>query len=265
MGIYDALTNEQGGDDPYRESMCEIIRGIVISNYDEEQKGKIRVKLEQYDDAANETAWIPMLSHYAGNAYGTYFLPEEGDEVLIAYINGNPRDGVVLGSMWGEKNLMPEDAPTEKNTIKKLLTRGGHTLIFDDEEDKGGITVKTKKELTMTLLDEEEIITIQDKDGKNLLQIDAANSVINITSDSDINISAKSAINITGDDADIKIEGKDISISGKNVKIEAQTEFKASGQNVKLEGQDLSMKGDTGAKLESSAMLTLKGSMTKIN
>ena len=265
MALYDELLSPGGKRSPYEDEPYTLAAGVVIANYEDENKGMVRVQLEQYDKEANETQWLPVASFHAGKEYGAFFLPEVGDEVIVAYLNNNPNAGVVIGSLWGEKNTMPADAPTEKNSIKKIITKAGHQLFFDDEESKGGITVKTKKELTLTLLDEKEVVTITDKDGKNLIEMDMQNGKISIKADSEINIEAKKTINIKGSNAAINIEGKDVSIKGKNVTIEAQMALKEKGQDVKLEGQQVAITGQAGAKVESSAMLTLKGSMTKIN
>lgn len=254
MDLYDELLKSK--PDVF-EDRYELTTGVVKSNYDEKFKGKVQVMLDYFDKTANESEWLPVASSYAGKGYGSYFLPEVNDQVLIAYINGDPHTGIVIASLWNPANTHPDNTVNDKNNIKKIITKAGHQIFFDDEDKKGGITVKTKKELQILIQDENEIITIKDKDNKNLITIDSKNGKIEVKADKEIHING-------GNKVPVKIDGSDITINGKNIKLNAQSGIDIKGQQIQIDGQSIKAKGsDVG--VESSGMLKLKGSITQIN
>ena len=72
--------------------------------------------------------------------FGTAFYPEVGDEVIVSFMNEDPRFPVVLGSVYSAK-LAPAYPPDKKNKIKGLKTRSKMELTFDDEDKI--VTIKT--------------------------------------------------------------------------------------------------------------------------
>lgn len=239
----------------------ELSIGVVLANYDKDNTGKLKVKLQLADASGNEILWLPVLSPYAGGGYGLYCLPEKDDSVIVGFINGDPRSGVVLGSLWTKKNALPADCGDEKNEVKKLIVKNGHHIVFDDKE-KGGLSVKTKAGLEITLSDENENVIVKDKNGKNKVTVNAKDGKVQLDADSDIVIKAGKSITLDGD----------ITLKGKNITLDASAALALKGKDTKLDGSTVKINGTAstdvkGAKVnvESSAILTLKGSMTKIN
>jgi uncharacterized protein (DUF2345 family) len=114
--------------------------------------------------------------------------------------------------------------------------------------------------MKMTLEDEKQLISIQDEKGDNIIQIDSKNKKIIIK--------AKEAITLdAGGKAVLELDGKGDKavLKAGDIQIEAKQGLKLKGQNFNGEGNSVSLKGTASFKVESSAMLELKGSMTKIN
>ena len=47
------------------------------------------------------------LDGVSGGARGAYFVPEVGDEVLVAFASGTPRQPYVVGGLWSGKDKPP--------------------------------------------------------------------------------------------------------------------------------------------------------------
>ena len=203
--------------------------GVVTQlENDPDGEDRILVKMPLISNAA-KGIWARIATLDAGKERGTFFRPEIGDEVILGFVNDDPRDAVVLGMLHSSKNAAPVKAKDD-NHIKGLVTRSKMKVMFDDE--KKIITIETPAGNKVVISEDEKSITTKDQNG-------------NESKMSDAGISVKSP-------KDIKIEATgDVSIKGNNVKIEAQMNFEA--------------KGSVGAKLEGGAQAVVKGGTVMIN
>jgi uncharacterized protein involved in type VI secretion and phage assembly len=237
----------------------DLTLGIVKENYDADNPGKLKVTLPTFADKASETAWLPVAASYAGNGYGLYIMPEKDDQVIVGFLDGDIHSGVILGSLWNKKNALPPDISNDKNDVRALITKGGHSFIVKDG-DEGHITLKSKSGHSIIISDKEKKITITTGDKKQSIELDEGAGSVSVLADKKISLIA----------GDISLEGK-IQTKGGSIKMEADNNYelkakqlKVEGSNIKLSGQSTEIKG-ANLKVESSGLLTLKGSMTKIN
>jgi uncharacterized protein involved in type VI secretion and phage assembly len=262
------LLNELLSDD-YEEQarISGITTGIVKENWNKEHQGMVKVEMYLGEQGKNVTGWIPVMSSYAGNGCGNYWLPEVGQEVVIGFHFGERNCPIVLGCLWNNKNKLPEKVANEKNTIKKFKTKGGCEVIFDDEKSKEKITVITPGKLSFTIEDEKKQIKIKDEKGENSIEMDCEKG--NIT------FQAKKKMEFKiGKDAAITLEDSGIKLKSKSITQEAQQKVSVSGQSVNLDAKsnvgiaakaNVNIEGKAGAKVNSSGLLEVKGSMVKIN
>jgi uncharacterized protein involved in type VI secretion and phage assembly len=249
--------NEKLGDFKKIEG---ITTGVVKENWEEKHPGMVKAEVFLGEKGQTLTDWIRVAQPYAGNGYGSYWLPEVGDEVVIAFNMGDINRPYVLGSLWNNKDKIPENTVAEKNHVKRIKTKGGHEIVFEEEKDKERIEIHTPKNLKMTLEDEKQLISIQDESGDNILQIDSKNKTIIIKAKESIKLDAggKSTLELDG-------KGDKAVLKAGSIEIEAKQNLKLKGQNFQGEGNSVSLKGNSDFKVESGANLALKGAMTKIN
>lgn len=193
---------------------------------DGEERIKVRIPLI---DPSAEGVWARIATLDAGASRGTVFRPEIGDEVVLGFLNDDPRNPIVLGQMHSSAKAAPIPA-ADDNNVKGLITRSGIELKFDD--DKKVITLKTPGGNSLAVSDDAQGIALEDQNGNKL------------TLDSD-GIKLESA-----SDVSIKASG-DVKIQGANVENKADAQFKAQGSG--------------GAEVSSSANTTIKGSLVQIN
>jgi len=202
---------------------------------DPDGEHRIRVRLPVVS-VSDDGVWARLATLDAGAERGTYFRPEIDDEVIVGFIDGDPRHAVVLGMLHSSAKATPEPL-SDDNNKKGYASREKLLLSFDDE--KKIIHLETPAGNKLSLTEEDGGITMQDQNGN---KIELSSDGIAIESSKDINIKAASAI---------KLEGVTIEIA-------ASSGLKASGSGT------LELKGAS-ATVEGSAVLTLSGGLVKIN
>lgn len=194
--------------------------GIVTKNDDPKNLGKIKIYYPELP-YKNETDWIRMTTFMAGSDMGGLFLPEVNDEVLVAFENGNLDCPYVIGSLWNGIEKPPE-ADNKKNNIRKIRSRSGHEIIFNDDKDckENKIEIHTNRKHKIIMDDSKgkEKIEIIDKTGSNKITIDSVKNSINIESAMNLKIKAN-VIEIEGTTSLTLKSNADLTIQGLPVKI----------------------------------------------
>lgn len=181
------------------EGVTGVAIGIVTNNEDPDGLG--RVKLEfPWRDANDESHWTRIATPMAGDEMGTFFLPEVGDEVLVAFEKGDLAHPYVLGALWSNEATPPEDNADGNNDIRQLKTRSDHVLTFDDGESDGKVEIETAAGHSIVLDDSSgsEKITIEDNAGQNTIEFDAVSGSLSISGGTSLTIEAPQ-IEISGD------------------------------------------------------------------
>jgi Rhs element Vgr protein len=200
-------------------------------------------------DANGEGIWARLSNFYSTNGAGVFFLPEVGDEVIVGFLNEDPRYPVILGSLYSSSKLKPFNGldPNQKNTTKAIVSKSKMYVEFDDENKV--FTIATPAKNTIILSEKDKQITIQDQNENSIVM---SSSGITIKSNKDINIEAMQKVNIKGTQGvTIASSGGDVATTGVNIKETAQAQFTA--------------KGNLQAEVQGGAQLTLKAAMVMIN
>jgi uncharacterized protein involved in type VI secretion and phage assembly len=212
-----------------------VVVGVVTNIQDPEKLGRVKVRFPWLSEE-DESNWARIAVLMAGKERGTFFLPEVDDEVLVAFELGDVRFPYVLGALWNGVDVPPRDNADGKNNERVIHSRSGHELIFNDEDGKEQVEIKTKGGHQLLLDDTSgsEKIVIKDKTGSNSILIDSAQNAI-------------------------AFEGQTkISLKAQQIEIEGTT-------SLKIKGMQLEISADAAATLKSSSVLTIQGSVVKIN
>lgn len=114
---------------------------MVVSNKDPEERGRIQVVCPGVGHSEKDppNVWVrPSLSG-AGLKHGDFHPPEKGDSVYVTFEQGDPnRPQMYMGGWYGKDDLHSDLAYSEKGYPERrgIITRGGHQLIFSDEDEK---------------------------------------------------------------------------------------------------------------------------------
>lgn len=202
----------------------------VVTALENDPKGEFRIKVKLPVINPNEAGlWARVAKPDAGNNRGFEFLPEVGDEVIVGFMNDDPRNPVILGTLHSSALPSPNTF-SDSNHQKALVTRSGMKISFDDE--KKIVEVSTPGGYLFHL----------DEDRQEVLLQDAGNNKILMKSDG---ITLESPGNIT-----LKATG-DLVFEGMNVTQKASAQMKIEGMS--------------GMEAKSSGITVIKGSMVQIN
>jgi uncharacterized protein involved in type VI secretion and phage assembly len=259
LNFYDELLADKAEDKTFPEVTAPgLLNAIVKDIWDEEHQGMIKVEYLMGEKDKKTSDWVRVLTNYAGNGFGNYWLPEIGTEVLVGFIHGNMNMPVVLGCFWNGTDKIPEGVANEKNETKTVMTKGGHKITFTETEGKEKITVNTPKGLEMLLDDENEVISVQDEKKENSLAMDCKNGTVTVKAKKELSFMA-------GNKEVIKADSDTVKIACGAIQLEAQQTLKLKGQTASIQGTSVKMKADGEMGLQASGIAQLKGSMVKIN
>ena len=181
----------------------------VVDTFAEDPDGQFRVKVKipalagqpQEGQQPPVSVWARLASPDAGENRGFYVRPEAGDEVVLGFFNEDPRQPVIIGSLYSSvKNPIPEEKlvgkPDKYNDKRGWVSKTGMSIVFDD---------KNKKISIVTLNNTNSIVL----DGKNktIVISDINENSISMSSEG-ISIDSKNKISIMSKENNVNINGK---------------------------------------------------------
>jgi len=92
--------------------------------------GEVRVKFPWEPNQAS--CWARVAQLYAGDRWGSYFIPEPGQEVLVEFLNGDPDRPVVVGALYNRDHKLPPYTRTQSGI--RTRSKNFNELRFDDRE-----------------------------------------------------------------------------------------------------------------------------------
>src|SRR5215469_3030693 len=106
-----------------------------------------RVKVQFHWDRAgsndaNSSCWLRVGTHWAGKQWGAVHIPRVGQEVIVAFLEGDPDQPIIVGSVYSADNMPPYTLPDNKTQsgIKSRSSKGGASSNYNEIffEDKMG-------------------------------------------------------------------------------------------------------------------------------
>ena len=133
-----------------------VVEAIVVENEGDDE-GRVKVKFPWFDGGGSVTEWCRVSQLYAGGGYGSVFVPEKDDEVLVAFIHGDMRFPIVLGGMYNGVDK-PPTARTDGKDQKIIRTKVGHEVLLDDGAKEIRITTADGGTVTVTATGEIKLV-----------------------------------------------------------------------------------------------------------
>jgi Rhs element Vgr protein len=141
--------------------------GIVLDVKDD---GQYRVKVHiPTITSGNEGLWARVATIDAGQNRGSYFRPQTGDEVVLGFLNDDPRDAIIIGYLHSkDKKAIPfADANAQEYGF---VTKDGMKLSFDDKNKRVTLLAKTDTgEKSITLNNSSKAIELKDENGNSII------------------------------------------------------------------------------------------------
>jgi uncharacterized protein involved in type VI secretion and phage assembly len=177
---------------------------------------RVQVRLPLVEDGG-DGVWARLAQQDAGSQRGAVWRPEIGDEVVVGFLQDDPRHPIVIGALHSAANPAPIPA-SDDNPEKGWITRSELRLVFNDE--KKSVTLKTPNGKRVTVSEDADSIEIADEHDNRIVM--NRNGIV-IESSRDLTLKAA---------ANLKIEGMNIEEKANaSLKMQAQgqAQFKATG------------------------------------
>jgi type VI secretion system secreted protein VgrG len=115
--------------------------------------GRVRVRFP-WDREAKYACWVRVMQQWASKGWGYQWIPRVGDEVMVAFLHGDPDCPVIVGSVYNHDNMPPFDLPDNK-TQSGIKTRsspkGGadnfNMIRFEDKKGSEEVYLHAERNL----------------------------------------------------------------------------------------------------------------------
>jgi type VI secretion system secreted protein VgrG len=242
-------------------------------------------RLGKVDDKSS--CWIRVAQPWAGSKWGAIFIPRIGQEVVVDFLEGDPDQPIIIGSVYNNAQMPPYELPANQTQsgVKTRSSKGGgsanfnelrfedkkgsediyfhaekdfHRLVENNDDLKVGYdqTIEIENNRTENVKKGNETITIEKgnrdttiKMGNDSLTISMGNQTTKISLGKS-ETEAMQSIELKVGQSSVKLDQMGVTIKGMMIKIEGQVQVDVKGLMTNVNG---------------TAMLNLKGGITMIN
>ncbi|HWO14023.1 MAG TPA: type VI secretion system tip protein TssI/VgrG [Polyangiaceae bacterium] len=136
-----------------------------------DQHGRVKVHFHWDRESKldeNRSCWIRVAQMWAGPSWGSQHLPRVGNEVVVSFLEGDPDQPLITGSVYNGLNTPPFPLPAKKEVsgVKSRSTQNGgkgyNELSFDDTTGKELVNFHAQKDLK-TVVENSEDATVKNK------------------------------------------------------------------------------------------------------
>ena len=143
----------------------------VADIVDPQNLARVQVRLHGANgvDGQDMPLWARLLSAGAGADRGMYWVPDVGDLVVLAFVQGDARFPVVLGGLWSGNAAPPENMDGGgRNNLKVMRSRKGVKVTLDDSDGQEQMVLETPGGQKLTLKDGPGSCELVDSNGNSI-------------------------------------------------------------------------------------------------
>jgi Rhs element Vgr protein len=167
-----------------------LLIGTVLST-DDSDAGQYRVQVQiPTITSGNDGVWARVATLDAGANRGSYFRPQATDEVVLGFLNDDPREPIILGYLHSSSSKQPPFPVSSSTQQFGFLTKNGVQIMLDDTNKSLVLSVKTAAG--------QKSITINDSSGAMVLADENNNTIKMDTSGITIQAGPKGNVIIKG-------------------------------------------------------------------
>ncbi|WP_111765076.1 VgrG-related protein [Nakamurella deserti] len=229
--------------------------GLVSNADDPEHRGRVTVTFPWLsDDYVSD--WARTVQPGAGRDRGTMIVPEVGDEVLVLFEQGDIRRPYVVGGLYNGVDTPPTGGPALVDggsgavNRRSLVSRRGHRIDLLDEDGRT------------------EGVSLSTTGGRLRLTLDAVGTAVTLHSDGTVLVEGKGGVVVDAASAKLELKGGQIALtatSGVTIDGGAGGVEATTGGRLSLKGATATLEGSAQTTVKAGGVLTVQGSLVKIN
>jgi type VI secretion system secreted protein VgrG len=206
-----------------------IVTGPEAAEIHADEYGRIKVQFHWDREGKNDdkaSCWLRICQPWSGKGYGFAALPRVGDEVVVAFLNGDPDWPIVVGSVNNASSPALYRLPYNKTQsgIKTRSTPGGGPDNFNElrfEDKKGAEEVYLQSERDWNILVKNKKSETVRADSSTTIGGNSTVTVQNSSTETakEISLTATSRITLNCGGSTIVLDPSGIQINGAIVKV----------------------------------------------
>jgi len=190
--------------------------------------GEVRVKFPWEQTQAS--CWARVAQLYAGNRWGSYFVPEPGQEVLVEFLNGDPDRPVVVGALYNRDHKLPPYTRTQSGI--RTRSKNFNELRFDDRDGNEELFFQAGKDHNYRVNNDESGTIINNRrvtisNGNDETSVCSGSQSTNVAGD--ITITAGRSITLQVGSSVICIEPACITLQATMISLQATAQVEIKG------------------------------------
>ena len=237
----------------------------------------------------NSSCYLRVMQPWAGNGWGTSFIPRIGMEVIVNFFDGDPDRPVVIGSLYNGDNAIPFSSKTQSGVRTRSSKQGSSSncneFRFDDLKGAEQIYVHAEKNMdtevendethsvdhdrTKTIGNDENSSIGNDRDksvGNNQSESIGKDKSIDVGSNHTESIGKNMSISV-GDNLNEQVGKKILIDAGDQITLQtgaASIVMKKNG-DITIKGKNIVVQGSSNVNIKASSNVTIKGSKVSTN
>jgi type VI secretion system secreted protein VgrG len=226
----------------------------------------------------NSSCWVRVAQVWAGKSWGGIFIPRIGQEVIVDFLEGNPDNPIVTGSVYNAEQMPPYELNANKTQsgIKTRSSQKGsaenfNELRFEDKKGEEEIYVHAEKNFTR-IVENDDVHKIGfDKKSPGDQKVDIYNhrKVTLDQGNDELTVkmgNRKATINQGNDDLMVKMGNRTVKVDLGKINEEAMQaiELKVGQSSIKIDQTGVTIKGMM-IKIEGQMQTDVKGLMTTVS
>lgn len=244
--------------------------------------GRIKVQFHWDRYGRNDersSCWIRVAQDICGRQWGHVVLPRIGQEVVVAFLEGDPDKPLVIGSVYNGDLKPPYDLPANKTQLglKSRSTTGGGSSDFNELrfEDKAGqeqIYFHAQKDFDRVVENNDTL------DVGNNQTITIKNDRTETVSEGDETVeiaqgNRSHTVSMGDDSLDVSMGNRSVNV-GQNLTVEAglSIELKVGANKITIDQSGITIQGimvtvdgSASTTVKSGGMVTIQAPLVKIN
>jgi uncharacterized protein involved in type VI secretion and phage assembly len=218
------ILGQAGGGNSGPISVNSIVVGIVTNNNDPQKLGRVKVQFPSLTE--QESFWAPVLLPSAGKERGLSMLPVAGEQVVIAFENGDSSFPYVLGSVFNGKDTPGDELAVQDGSY---AMKSDHKALIAAKED---ITLRTDQGKWIIEVKSGEITETVNSPGNYTGKFDGK---WDLTATGAMTVESKQGVTIKAPSITVEAQGS-LSLKGATVSVEAQSQLELKGAQVSVNG-----------------------------
>lgn len=181
--------------------MTALVCGPEPGQVHVDEHGRIQLRfhwdLETPPDQPG-SCWVRVAQGWSGDGFGLNFIPRVGSEVMVEFLQGDPEQPVVTGSLPNRATPSPFSLPMHKHQsgVRTQSSDGaiGHNeLRFDDQRGQEEVYLRAQETLKVEVLGNK----VQSVGGDHV-QLHGANERIEVLGDRSLSVRGRQITQVQG-------------------------------------------------------------------